>query len=97
MNWKKFILFCQALTFCTIWYCGLALAPRSLRAQTNPVYPTDQVMKGKKARIPAADVTGASPQTAAETGAQKAKSAMPAKTASDAEIQAAKASGKVSS
>ena len=102
MRHKRIIVICQAAVVCAVWACGfVVLQPASAQVpQPTQVEKLLKVKKPKKADVDAMS-PAASPQTAAPTAAQTAtqemkhKAPAPVKNASSAEIDSAKAAGKV--
>jgi hypothetical protein len=96
MHWKRVTALFPACAVCALLFCGFPTLPASASAQTKASQ-DDQGSRSKRKK--SADETAASPSQAAtqptDSAVKKHRAPTPTRNASDGEIQAAKASGKV--
>jgi hypothetical protein len=99
MRRNRLIVLFQGIMFLALWICGLPVLQSTALAQTIPPVQVDKPVKAKKAKKAVDDATSAptGAAAAAQTTTTEAKHAMPApsRNASSADIQSAKADGKV--
>jgi hypothetical protein len=107
---KRLIVLFQGIALLALWICGLPVLQSTVLAQTTAQVPVEKPAKAKKAKkavddatSPAAAPAAATPAAATPAGAVgqttagqvKRAAPMPTKNASTADIQSAKADGKV--
>jgi hypothetical protein len=102
MRRNRLIVLFQGMAFLALWICGLPVLQSTALGQTTPPVPVEKPAKVKKAKKAVDDATtapaaatpaGAVGQTT--TGEMKHAVPAPVKNASAADIQSAKADGKV--
>jgi hypothetical protein len=93
MRRKALTILCHGVTAISLLAGGLILLPSRSPAQAGQVTQEEKTSKPRKAKKVPADVESTAP--AAAPAAKSHKAPAPVKNASDAEIQSAKASGKV--
>jgi hypothetical protein len=97
MQRKKVTILCQGVAACALWICGLPMlrSQPPAPADTSQETQTEKRSKPRKSRKSTADAASSQAAGPAEASQKKPHAPAPVKTASEAEIQSAKASGQV--